>query len=109
MRVGEGGDDACFALESFDAIEIARERRRQHLECDVAAEPGVERAIDLAHPAFTQLGEDAVVTEDGSVGERHGRDLINGPQNTAHGQPRRMAFNMPRAFNMEGMEKSNSL
>src|SRR5262249_34736123 len=44
----------CFALESREAIGIVREDRWKDLDCDVAIQFRIARAIDLAHPADTK-------------------------------------------------------
>ena len=59
----ERGDGARFLLESRDGRRIGREPRRQNLDRDVAAEPRVARAIDLAHPARAERGENLVGPE----------------------------------------------
>ena len=40
---------ACFLLEPPHPVRIRRERRRQHFDGDVPAEPGIARAVHLAH------------------------------------------------------------
>ena len=40
-----------LALEAGEALGVARERRGQRLDRDVAPEPRVARAVDLAHAA----------------------------------------------------------
>jgi hypothetical protein len=39
---------------------------RQHLHCDLAAEPRVLGAVDLAHAARAERGDDLVGTEAGA-------------------------------------------
>ncbi len=41
----------CFLLETAQAIGIGSQRLRQHLDRDFAVQPGVVRAIHLAHAA----------------------------------------------------------
>ena len=62
-RAIEGGEDLGLTLESREAVGVAGDVGRQHLQRDVAAELGVAGAIDLAHSASAQLGEDFVVAE----------------------------------------------
>ena len=54
---------ARFLLEALQALGIGRERRGQDLDGDVATEPRVAGAIDLAHPAGADLAEDLVRPE----------------------------------------------
>ena len=51
---------------------IAGDRGRQHLDRDGAAQPGIARAIHLAHPAGADAVEDLVVPE----GLEHGTATI---------------------------------
>ena len=53
----------CFACEPGKPIGVVRERVREDLQGDVAIEPGIARAIDLAHPAFADQRGDLVDTE----------------------------------------------
>jgi hypothetical protein len=50
-RMIERGQRSRLALESREARRVGGERRRQHFDRDVATEPGVACAIDLAHAA----------------------------------------------------------
>ena len=61
--VAPGGEDLRFALEARLAIRIVRERIRQHLQRDVAIQPRVARAIDLAHTPFADRGSELVRTQ----------------------------------------------
>ena len=54
---------AGFLLEAVEAIDVGRERRGQHLDRDVASEPRIARAIDLAHAARAEGGHDFVRAE----------------------------------------------
>jgi hypothetical protein len=51
----ERGQDLGFPLEAREPIRVAGEGLRKDLERDVAVEPGVTGAVDLAHAAFPQL------------------------------------------------------
>jgi hypothetical protein len=53
-------EELCLTLESREALLVLGEIRRQDLDRDVALELGVVGAIDLAHPAFAELGGDLV-------------------------------------------------
>jgi hypothetical protein len=63
VRVKELRQDLRFTLESREALGIAREGRRQHLDSDLAFQRGVGGPIDLAHAAFPELGSDLVRAE----------------------------------------------
>jgi hypothetical protein len=67
-----------FACEARQPIGIGGEGVGQHLQCDVAIEPGVARAEHLAHAAFAKLGDDIVDPQTGAGGERHTRRIIRG-------------------------------
>jgi hypothetical protein len=58
-------------LVARDALGILRERRGQHLECDLAMEPRVARAIHLAHAARAERRDDFVGPELVAGGQRH--------------------------------------
>ena len=53
-----------LTLEARDAIEISGEEFRKDLQCDIAIELRVMRAIDLAHPARAENGADLVKHRD---------------------------------------------
>ena len=53
----------------------AANARRQHLDGDVAAEPRVARAIDLAHPAGAEQADD-LVTAPARAGRELGRAAV---------------------------------
>src|SRR6516165_6328716 len=52
-----------FAVEAREPIRVAREHLRQPLERDVTIELRVSGAIDLAHAAFADFGDDIVRSE----------------------------------------------
>ena len=66
----EGGKRPRFTLEARQPIRIGPKRGRQHLERDVAAQPAVVGAIDLAHPADADDGGDLIRPES-STSECH--------------------------------------
>jgi hypothetical protein len=49
-----GPQDPSFALEACQALRIARERRRQYLDGDIAAKLRIPVAVHPAHAAGTQ-------------------------------------------------------
>ena len=63
VGVVQGRGRARFLLEALAAFGMAGHRGRQNLDRDVAAEPGIGRAIDLSHPAGADRGGDAVLSE----------------------------------------------
>ena len=56
----ERSEDPCFAFEACEAIGVARESTRQNLDCDVASERRVARAVYLPHPAHAKRRDDFV-------------------------------------------------
>ena len=71
VRVGERGDGLRLALEPRAPVGVGGEGSRQDLDGDVALEPRVPGAIDLAHSAFADRREDFVGAQTGGGGERH--------------------------------------
>ena len=51
-----------FLLEAMHSAGIAGEPFGDHLHRDVAAQPRIARAVDVAHPAFAQLLQDLIWT-----------------------------------------------
>ena len=72
LRVIERGEQLGFALESRETVGVAARRLGQDLDGDVATEPRVSGAIDLAHPAGTERCDDFVGAESISRGKGHG-------------------------------------
>jgi hypothetical protein len=64
-----------LALESREPIAIGRHHCRQNFQGDVAAELGVARAVDFAHPAGADWRDDFVRTDPRSGLEGHRRGL----------------------------------
>ena len=63
VRMVERGEDLRFALEAGQAIGIVGEGIGQDFQGDIAIELGVARAIDLAHAARTESGENLIRAE----------------------------------------------
>jgi hypothetical protein len=59
----ERGQQAGFACEASPPFGIGREMRRQDLECDIAPQVAVVRAIDLTHAAGPERRDDRVWPE----------------------------------------------
>jgi hypothetical protein len=55
---------ARFVEEPAPALGIGRERRRQELERDLPAQPGVLGQVDFAHPAAAEPFADPVMRHD---------------------------------------------
>jgi len=62
----ECGDRPRFLCESFASLRIRNEGRRQNFHCDVAMQADVGGAIDLAHSAGADGGEDLIRPQPGS-------------------------------------------
>ena len=71
VRVIERGEDARLSLEAREAIRVGGECQRQDLDRHVASKPRVARAVDLAHPANTELGANLIRAEASAWGEGH--------------------------------------
>ncbi len=63
VRVRERGDRLRLAFEARAPFGIAGEACGQDLDGDVTVEPRVVRAVDLAHPAGADGGDDLVRSE----------------------------------------------
>src|SRR5262245_18629920 len=72
VRMIERRDRARLAVEPLAQLRIGRERSRQHLDGDGPLKPRVSCAIDLAHPAGADWGNDLVRAEPKSRVESHG-------------------------------------
>ncbi len=51
MRVIQCSEELRLTLEPGDAVRVAGERFRKHLDRDVASELRVARTVDVTHPA----------------------------------------------------------
>jgi hypothetical protein len=71
VRVREGGDGTGFVLEARAHLGIVGEVIRQHLQGNVAAEPGIVCPVDLTHASGADAGDDLVLRDAGPWGERH--------------------------------------
>ncbi len=60
------GDGACFTLESIAEV-LGR-----HLDGNIAADARIVRAVDVAHSARADLGDDLVGAEAIADRRRHG-------------------------------------
>ena len=65
-------EELRFALKPCDAVRVAREFVWQDLDRDLAPELRVARAVDLAHAARPERGDDFIRPEASPAYERHG-------------------------------------
>jgi hypothetical protein len=63
VRMVEGGGGAGFLDEAAPAGLVGEPIGGEHLDRNLAAEPGVARAVDLAHPTRAEAREDLVHAE----------------------------------------------
>jgi hypothetical protein len=66
------GRGSRFLLEALQPITVARERRRQNLDGDVAVEARIAGAIHLAHSAGADGVEDLIGSDARTGTQRHG-------------------------------------
>jgi len=66
VRVVELGQQLGLALETGQALGVRGEGRGKELECHVAPELRVARAIHFAHSASTELGGHSIMSERGA-------------------------------------------
>ena len=71
VRVVQRRSRARLFLEALDPLGVRSDRRGQHLEGDVASEPCVTGAIDLAHPAGSESGDDLERSQARARRKRH--------------------------------------
>jgi hypothetical protein len=87
VRVVERRQRLRLAREPGQSLRIARKDLRQHFQRDVAIEPGVAGAVDLAHSAGADRSQHFVGTEPGPRRERHGGEYTGLPADAERGQP----------------------
>ena len=69
VRVGQRRDGLRFALEASEPIGIGREELGQDFQRNIAIQPRIVRAVDLAHAARSDGGDDFVNTNAGAGGQ----------------------------------------
>jgi hypothetical protein len=79
----ERGEHFGLALKTREAIGIARERRGQDFERDLALQPRIACAIHLAHAACAQQAKDFVTAGSGSYREGHRGRFCHAPERPA--------------------------
>ena len=62
---------ACFHLKPMKPIGVGGKGRREDFDRDIAAEARIAGAVDLAHPAGTDGGQDLIRAEMGVWGQGH--------------------------------------
>jgi Berberine and berberine like len=67
------GNRASFLVKPVQAIRVVGKRPRQHLDGDVASEPGVARPVHFAHAAGADLGGDLIRAEASACCQGHGK------------------------------------
>jgi hypothetical protein len=77
VRMIELCEQLRLALKPREALRVAREGRRQHLDRHVALQCRIACAVHLAHAARTERRSDLEATETGAGGEGHG---LNAPR-----------------------------
>ena len=70
VRIVQGRQRSRFSFEASQSIGIAGKRRRQHLDRDVASQPGIACAIDVANSPGSKDRDELVVAET-RAGEGH--------------------------------------
>ena len=58
-------------MESLQRFAVARERRREHLDRDVAVQTPISGAVDLPHAADAQYRDHFIGTEASARGKTH--------------------------------------
>ena len=71
VRMIQGRHGTRFLLESPAPVGVGGERFRQHLESDVAVQPCVPSAVDVAHPTRAEARDDFVGSETCARRQRH--------------------------------------
>src|SRR6266851_1981920 len=65
------GCGSRFLLETPQAVRVGGHELGQDLDCDFAVQPGIARAIDLAHTARPQGRANFILPENGSGSQFH--------------------------------------
>jgi hypothetical protein len=65
------GQRLRLSLEAHQAIGIGREQLGQDLDGDIAVEVRIARAIDLAHAARAEGGDEFMGAKTGAAAQRH--------------------------------------
>ena len=74
IRMVQRREDCGLALEPGEPLGVLCELFGQHLDRDVASQARVGGAIDLAHAAHAEWGDDLVRAEASAGGQRHSGD-----------------------------------
>jgi hypothetical protein len=71
VRMVQRRDRPCFLYKTPQSIGVISQRLWQHFDRDIPPEPGIPRAVHLAHAARACWCHDLLRTEFGARGERH--------------------------------------
>ena len=63
VRMVEGRENLCFALEADQTVRVLGEEQREDLDRNVAIELAVARAVHIAHPATAKEVHDRIRAE----------------------------------------------
>ena len=85
----ERGEHARFALEAGEHVGARAELGRQQLDRDLATEPAVPRAVDLAHAAAPEETEHVIAAQALAHRDRAGRRARARPDSAGTGRPPR--------------------
>ena len=72
----ECGSGASFLLEALETLRISRNSRGEHFDRHVAGKASVSCAIDLAHPARPNEGDDFISAKTNAGREGHGLSKV---------------------------------
>ena len=75
IRVIERRNRLRLTLEPGDPLGVGEERLRQNLQRDIASEPRVAGAVDVAHLARATEADDLVRAETSASSQSHGKRL----------------------------------
>ena len=89
----QSGGRARLLLEALVPVGIGGKLRRKHLDRDLAPQPRVPRAIDLAHPSGAERREDLVWAKFLSRNERHGVPAVDCMSSDSHASGGRRSRN----------------
>src|ERR1043166_8903607 len=87
----EGGERLRLSLETREAFGIGREELGQHFQRDVTMQPGIARAVHLAHAARAERRDHFVGTESKAGRNRHVRAILSRHAPSRRTSPRRLA------------------
>ena len=72
VRMIEGGQNPCLALEARAVCGVGRQRIGKNLDRDITTELLIARAVDLSHASGAQHRQNLVAAKASSIGEMRG-------------------------------------